>query len=71
MNRAHEDRRLAQFHSVAPQITRDLGRGPPMMPRAVDRTPCPRCGIRADLGCAHAVPSWVWAIVDLSRGVAA
>jgi len=20
---------------------------------AADRTPCPRCGVRADLGCAH------------------
>ena len=23
----------------------------------VDRTPCPRCGIRADIGCAHSALS--------------
>lgn len=22
-------------------------------PRIVDRTPCPRCGVRADIGCRH------------------
>jgi hypothetical protein len=24
-----------------------------MPPRIVDRSPCPRCGVRADIGCAH------------------
>ncbi|QIG80072.1 hypothetical protein [Stakelama tenebrarum] len=26
---------------------------PPLRPAAPDRTPCPRCGVRADIGCEH------------------
>lgn len=29
---------------------------PPSVRRCVDRTPCRRCGVRGDLGCAHQQP---------------
>lgn len=29
----------------------------PAMHRVIDRTPCPRCGVRGDLGCVHRAAS--------------
>lgn len=37
-------RRNARFADVQPQLD---------LPAAVDRDPCPRCGVRGDFGCAH------------------
>ena len=37
------------------------------VPIVVDRTPCCRCGVRADRGCAHVVPSWVGILSAMGR----
>lgn len=30
---------------------------------AIDRTPCPRCGVRADIGCQHKPKAESWEVV--------
>jgi len=51
---ADENRRV---HAGRLQVLRDIHRGPRIIPpQAPDRSPCPRCGIRADIGCDHTLP---------------
>lgn len=51
-------RKMHEAEEVLPPASDNLklglGGGPPMPPGPrVDRTPCFRCGVRADIGCAH------------------
>lgn len=47
---------LLEVDPAVPTGDTRLGRGlppPAVLPPAVDRDPCPRCGVRGDFGCPH------------------
>jgi hypothetical protein len=48
---------VAQAPAIERKIARDLSSIAPRAPRpthtVIDRTPCPRCNVRGDVGCNH------------------